>query len=217
MVLFAALPQEIQDTFRSLESEVNWLHGKWIIYCQLYGTSQERIALLNKSASTFFRIIHDVLLDEVVLALTRLTDPDKSVGKDNRSFGQLIEQLDNIGKYSGLVNSLEIKLTKLNAQCAPFREWRNRRIAHSDLLTALSLHPDPLPGISRDSIKQALQIASAFMNEFATFFGENYTAYDQFWMEADGEPLISILEQFWKYREAESKRWEEIAKRSKEQ
>jgi len=161
MALSSNLPESMRFTFDSIESEVIWLHGRWIIYRQLYGTS--------------------------------------------------IDQLEKEGKYPELVKSLESKLAVLKTQCKPFHEWRNRRIAHSDLLTALSLHPDPLPGISRSSIEHALHLVREFMNEYATHFGANYMGYEHFCMTADGEILISLLEQFWKYREAELSSWYELA------
>lgn len=46
-------PVRLANIFEKLKSEVIWLHGQWIIYRQLFGTSEERINLLNDSAPFF--------------------------------------------------------------------------------------------------------------------------------------------------------------------
>jgi hypothetical protein len=60
------------DAFRN---ELIVLHAKWQQYRKLYGTSDERIGLLNSSAGFFFGLVHDVMWDDIVLHIARLTDP----------------------------------------------------------------------------------------------------------------------------------------------
>lgn len=54
--------------YDSIYNEVIWIHFKWLEYEELYGRSEKRIEILNKSAAWFFFIIqrtlfHDILLD----------------------------------------------------------------------------------------------------------------------------------------------------------
>jgi AbiU2 len=58
------------DAFRN---ELIVLHAKWQQYRKLYGTSDERIGLLNSSAGFFFGLVHDVMWDDIVLHIARLT------------------------------------------------------------------------------------------------------------------------------------------------
>jgi len=60
-------PRELETVFEKIKYQVVVLHSRWIIYRQLYGTSKERIELLNESAVEFFWIIQDVLWDEILL------------------------------------------------------------------------------------------------------------------------------------------------------
>ena len=69
--------------FHALYDEVTWLHAKWKQYRILFAESPERIELLNGIAGFFFRVIQDVLWEDVVLHIARLTDPSRSFGKDN--------------------------------------------------------------------------------------------------------------------------------------
>src|ERR1700691_2679313 len=60
--------------YHALSNEVTWLHVKWKQYMILFDDSPERIASLNGIAGFFFRVIQDVLWDDVVLHLARLLD-----------------------------------------------------------------------------------------------------------------------------------------------
>jgi hypothetical protein len=196
------IPNNIKEVFESIESEIIWLHGKWNIYRQLYGTDEERIILLNRSAQTFFRLVQDVLFNDVILSINRLTDPPRSSGRDNRTFAQLIFLIDT-KDHSELVQNLKEKLDILMSQCDPFRIRRNKVIAHSDLMVALSIKSETTPDISRNSIENALKTVRDFMNEINLNFGGNYTAYEHVWLDNDGETMISLLQQFWTHRDEE--------------
>ena len=54
---------------------------KWNDFVELFGTKETRIDLLNGSAPRFFRIVQNVLWEETLLHLARLTDSPDSVGK----------------------------------------------------------------------------------------------------------------------------------------
>lgn len=78
------------------------------------------------------------------------------------------------------VESVERNLKSLKDECQPFRDIRNRRIAHSDLGTALDYHPNPLPGVSRQMIETALGSFRILLNEIEKHFDDNETEYLDF-------------------------------------
>ena len=80
---------ELGPLYNELSDELVWLHAKWKQYRQLFGYSEERADLLNKASGYFFKIIQDALWDNIILHISRLTDPVKSAGKDNLTFLQL--------------------------------------------------------------------------------------------------------------------------------
>jgi len=57
----------------ALWNEIAWLHIKWAQYLALFGTTPERLELLNCAAPLFFRIVQDTLWEDTVLHLTRVT------------------------------------------------------------------------------------------------------------------------------------------------
>jgi len=194
------IPTPIDEVYTVLKTEVTWLHGRWICYRQLYGESNRRIELLNECASTFFFIIQDVLLDEVQVSLSKLTDPAKSGKFDNLSLEQLQARLE-VHADASLARTSRVLLDKMRTQCAPFREWRNKQLAHLDLLTSMKAAPNPLPGISRQMIDEALETVRNYMNGVERHYFDSEYAYEHFIMSSDASSLVSMLKRGLRYEE----------------
>ena len=184
----------MRAVFTALQDEVFWLHAKWIVHRQLFGTSEERIDLLNDFGPDLFQIIYDSLLNDVLLTMSRLTDPASSFKKENLSLSRLrnmIEETDH-KEFQTEISALQ---AKTNDQCEPFRRFRNRVIAHNDLAAALRHHHDPLPDITRQMIENGLSSIRDYMSAFDTFFDATETDYKQPHLRGDGDSLIHYLEE----------------------
>lgn len=209
-----AMPPAVNDLFEALKSEVVWLHARWILYRQLYGTNPERIELLNSTASYFFAQLEWVLLDDILLGLSRLTDRLETCGHSNLVLGQLPERLSE-SKWNSLVANLSQRLESIKAKCDSFRNHRNRRIAHCDLQTAQGSVERFLHGISREMVEDALAEIRAFMNEVQSFFDGSETAYEHFLAASDGDALIFALKRGYEYGELQSQGivpWDQLEK-----
>jgi hypothetical protein len=81
-----------------LACELSWsithLHLKWKHYRSLFGTSLERIDLLERAAPALFRWLETIMRNDVVLAITRITDPPRTGKHQNASLERLIELLE---------------------------------------------------------------------------------------------------------------------------
>lgn len=194
------IPAPIHDLWVTIKSEVVWLHGRWIIYRQLYGTSQERIDVLNRSASTFFNVLQKTLLHDVQLSLSKLGDPAGSGKRKNLTLAALVAALEGVGE-SSVVSKLAPLVTTFDDACKNLRHRRNKWIAHFDLGTMLDSKVKPLEGPSRAEIEAALKALRDVMNCVELHFTESQTIYEHFVMNNDGEYLISTLKQGLRYRE----------------
>src|SRR6267154_332778 len=125
------LPPSIHELWAPIQSEVVWLHGRWIIYRQLYGTSAERVDVLNRSAGTFFNVLQIVLLHDVQLSLSKLGDPAQSRAQRNMTLKALAAQLQTDGE-SAVVLKLMPLLAAFDVSCSKIRRRRNKSIAHFD-------------------------------------------------------------------------------------
>jgi hypothetical protein len=194
------LPTAIHDLWSALKSEVIWLHGRWIIYRQLYGTSSERVDLLNRSASTFFYILQMTLLHEVQLSLSKLGDPAGSGARRNMTLDALVEQLEDAGQ-AAVAAEIRPLVAVYHASCKKLRHRRNKSIAHFDLDTMLAAKVTPLEGPSRAEIEAALDALRQVMNHVELHYTQFQTAYEHFIMTHDGDQVITTLARGLRYGE----------------
>ena len=105
--------------------------------------------------------IQNVLWDDLLLRVCRLTDPPKSAGKRNLTVTRLpafCQQRD------AALHDHVAQLVQTAVQAAEFaRDWRNRRISHSDLATAVGT-AKPLAPASLDNVTSALDAVHAVLN-----------------------------------------------------
>lgn len=186
------VPHAFAAIYDELRSEVTWMHGRWLTYRELYAESPARIELLNECAATFFYIIEDVLLDEVQVALSKLTDPAQSGRYENLSLEQLQAQLEKHGD-PGLATACRGTLDTIHAQCKVFRVRRHKRLAHLDLATSLKTLPQPLPGVSRKMIEDALFSVRKYLNAIEMHYNDAEWGYEDFILNNGSVALLAVL------------------------
>ena len=168
---------------------MTWLHAKWLEYRKLYAQSEERIDLLNGTAAFFFRVVQDVLWEDVLLHIARLTDlPDQGRFK-NLTLRRLPEAVPD----QHLANELSNLVENANVKSQFARDWRNKRIAHSDLSLAIDVKATPLPGVSRQHIEDALNCFRRILNRLYSSYLNAEVAYEHFLTNEDADALIHHL------------------------
>ena len=85
----AVLGEALGGVFHELHNQFYWLQFKWQQYVELFGTSPARIDLLNEAAASFFHHLQDALWVDLLIHISRLTDPPKSRGRGNLTFAVL--------------------------------------------------------------------------------------------------------------------------------
>lgn len=166
---------ELGSIYSGLWNEVAWLHAKWDEYVVLFGTKPSRIKLLNRAAPRFFRIVEVTLFEETLLHIARITDASQTAGKDNLS----IRRLPDIISDDSLAEEVAPLVEKALKETAFCRDWRNRRIAHSDLKLALKQGAVPLQAASRAQVKNALSALAAVMNAVSGHYLGSETLFDR--------------------------------------
>jgi hypothetical protein len=146
------IPDTIREIFMWLCQEVVSLQDKWRFYQELFG-SDENAALLSDLAIHSFEIIEEALRNDMTMSISRLSDPPKSIGKDNLSLMTLIVQCD---KADSSIASLKDDFLKA---CKPIRLNRIKLVAHRDLKTTLKPDENPLLGIGRSTIDEIIRLA----------------------------------------------------------
>jgi AbiU2 len=196
----ASMPDELAAIRSALWQDVVRLHQKWAFFTELYAT-QESIDLLNFGARTYFAVNQQVWADDLLLAIARLTDPVRSVGKSNLSFAQLLIQIDP-AQPPELHDKVEHCLEALMVLCDPIRERRKKLLAHSDLDTRLGRSVVPLVAVTKRDISVAFEKMRDLMNEVERAFLGNSTMFE-FVEDTDAKELLYCLREAREARQAE--------------
>jgi hypothetical protein len=157
------MSQEFDKVFKKLDKTVTDMHYRWKLYRDVFAGEKEDFELLNKYGSNFFYYTQFLMLDHMALSFSKLTDPNKQRDNENLSLKQLHVISSNEGKTE-LVSALKIQFDVLLKACSKFRLLRNKRIAHSDLNHELGEAEEPLPGLSRAYVENALSELRTYMN-----------------------------------------------------
>jgi hypothetical protein len=169
-----AMGDELGTIYHALWNEVAWLYTKWEEYVELFGTKASRIELINQAAGHFFRVVQDVLWDDTLIHIARLTDPPKSRGRDNLT----IQLLPPLLRDDAVRGAVQARIDSAIAKAAFCRDWRNRRIAHSDLKLALESGAEPLRDASRDLVRAAMESLADVLNEIAGRLMNSTTGFE---------------------------------------
>jgi hypothetical protein len=167
-----AMGDTLGSLYYTLWRQVAWLHLKWHEYVELFGTKESRIHLLNSAAPSFFRIVEDVLWDEILIHITRLTDSPAFGKRENLTIQRLAPLID-----AGVASAF----------C---RDWRNRRIAHMDLDLALNAKAEPLQPASRQKIRLAIAAINDVLDAVLKHYLNNTNLFD--WVGNPGGALSLI-------------------------
>jgi AbiU2 len=107
------------------------LRSTWEHYRILFEGSDLKRELLQAVAHTFFSDLHALLVRHLVLEICKITDPARTMGRENLTIKFLIQHSD----FSSTPATLD-KLERLSGSIHAFRDKivpaRNRLIAHLD-------------------------------------------------------------------------------------
>jgi hypothetical protein len=163
--------------YSALWQAVTQLYWFWLEFVELFGTKKSRTELLNRSAPNFFHMVQETLWEATMLHLCRLTDPCYTRGKKtfaNLTIQNLPELIDDATQKEKVNELVKIALEKTEF-C---RDWRNRRLAHTDLDLAINEQATPLASADVKNTTAALESIAAVLNSVQIHYKDSQTAYD---------------------------------------
>lgn len=196
--------EELGSIYDALWQEVARIHKKWAEYVALFGTNPARIDLMNEAAPSFFRTVNDALWENMLLHISRLTDPPETLGKGGRltgksnlSLGRLVTEL---AKNPNAPN-IDEPVKQAIQRSAFARDWRNRRIAHKDFALALGLPATPLDHASRAAVAQALAAFSDVLNAVSGHYLDSTTMFELGNASPEASSVLYLLRDGMRYRQ----------------
>lgn len=155
--------ETFEALYESLDRKVQDLFVRWEIHTQLFGSGEENVALLNRSGSFVFHLLQRLLLDDTILALSRLTDPPET-GRKKKNTNASIKRLVDLARHSlSSTQLLEVDATlvSLERHVVNARTHRDKAIAHSDVEHALGALA--LPAITYAELEAAMKTLEKLM------------------------------------------------------
>jgi hypothetical protein len=146
-------------TLEALNQLVLELNVRWQMFDELYSDAKN-YAVLNRSGANFWATLENLLIDDLMLSISRFLDPPQSMGQSNCSLAAIAALPEN----AAFRNDLQKQLDALVPVWAKgIRNWRHKKLSHSDLATVLGTNV--LPDIPFSEIKSLVDGITAFVRE----------------------------------------------------
>ena len=193
---------ELGSIYNALWNEVAWLFTNWQEYVELFGTKPSRIELLNRAASGFFSMLQDRLWDDTLLHIARLTDLPRTGRKENLTVCRLPEHITAEEPKKAVQAKIDVVLPKIEFA----RDWRNRRIAHSDLELKVAIGAEPLEPASRAMVWEAVRGIADVLNAVSYHYENSTTAFEGVGRTGGAVELLHVLDDGLRFAEERSAR-----------
>lgn len=154
-----SLGREFSMIFHRLNNDWASALVRYKEFRELFGAT-EGMDLVNAIGGGLFWDVQQLFWSDLMLRLTRLTDPPKSAGKDNLT----VQRLPDLCTDPDLRDEIEGLVQEVVGRTAFARDWRNRRIVHSDLARAIDPSPEPLAEATLEKAKRALDAVHAVLD-----------------------------------------------------
>lgn len=186
-------PDEADRISGEILLEIAHLGEVWRQYALLFSEKQTR-NLLSAHAPAFFGTVQRTFLSEVILGISRLTDPGRQGRNRERHNLSLEALLEDPRLEQGLPevrSELEGLVQEVQDRADPIRTTRNQWVAHRDRLVALEA--ESLPLLPWDTFDEVIELLSRIHRAYGTKVAGTDYDHDG-WQPGGAEALIEALE-----------------------
>lgn len=145
-------------------AEALQIRARWHIRRQLFG-SQPAFELLAAVAPAFFGFVREASHDDLVMSVSRLTDPARTGKYENGSLGRLCEAIIAIDPINEATYTADLRA--IQEAAAPIRRHRDKRVAH----TALNPSEVEIDDIPIQAVDDTLRLTFTFLDRVNTGLG----------------------------------------------
>lgn len=123
---------DLKPLFDQLIKDYLNLRLIWDEFNRLFSDDQKNIEAMNNVAPGFFRMVQDMMIESIIMGLSRMTD-DAKIGKHyNLSLFQLLCVPHS--ELEGAFEEITTLVATARASVETARHWRDKRTAHRDLV-----------------------------------------------------------------------------------
>ena len=144
----------------TLKNDYLDLREEWDLYKNIFAKSTERIELLNVASAHFFHDIQRVIIKNVILGTSRITEKDVVAGKKTLTLtALLVEATKDKWKCLAKLNALHDEILNDVKQQ---RKVRNRILAHREKKTAFNA--SRIPKVNFEEIDDSITKIGEYLN-----------------------------------------------------
>jgi len=170
------MDNSIFTIYKPLEKELSLINFKWTVWNSLFKESEEQIETLNKVAPISFRFFQDSLLDDIILSMCRMLDPEQTYGNTNLTLNTLITAIREHGDKE-LLDKLNQLVNNLLNQTKNLKILRSKRIAHNDLESIVQ-NFENIPSIFFSTISETMDQIGEVLNEVLVYYDNTDIHFD---------------------------------------
>jgi hypothetical protein len=120
--------------------------------------------VLNTVASNFFYLLEQLLFQDAMLHLCRLTDPAQTRVKGSPAETLTVHRLADVISDPTLKAAVASAADQARGKCEFARQWRDKWLAHTDLAVNQRGWASALPSVTAKHIEDAIDSLSTTLN-----------------------------------------------------
>ena len=124
----------LQQTFLTFREQCIWLQTCYDMHKALFESGESTTNTLSSAAPLFFHDLNLILVEYCLLQVCRITDPPKSLGKDNLTVKHINSLLQAEGLLTSEISAASDGLARYRGLISDSRNWV---ISHADKRTLL--------------------------------------------------------------------------------
>jgi hypothetical protein len=125
---------EVNIILSHIVTEVNWFQETFQITEELF-IKNDNLTIFNFVAPDFFGFLQKLLIHEMILVASRLSDEDKVARNENASCIKLSNIMKNLSSNKSnneFISRIDTVISNIKENAAVLRIYRNKILAHSD-------------------------------------------------------------------------------------
>ena len=176
-------PENLKSDYDLVSKDLVYAHAHWTLFKELFNPNTAEV--MSAVTAMGWTMIHDAIVDSVILSLTRLLDPPQSGKQDNLTIPRLIRMSD-----PAMQSGLDTKCKQAKNLTEDLKAHRHKRIAHSDY--GHKTEVQRLPQLTHEKIGKAFEAVDDLMRDLQTQVGSGYTDFEPI-TEPIGSSIVLFL------------------------
>ena len=165
--------EELGLLFYSVHNDFININVKWKEYQELFMSHESRISVLNDTASFFFYNIQRIMIDDLVVNITRLAE--SSSAGSRKSKNATLKTIIDLIEDQSLQQRLRVLYSRINKDMGKLNTWRRKKVAHRDYFIHTNAVSKPQIGLEPKDIRQTLSsIESTMLSIYKYFFNAHF-------------------------------------------